>query len=97
MMRRYPAIMGRARPLDGAADNRWMTSFETYARGELETYSNATLAALHADLHNLLASNINASEWIYQLQAERSGFASLEAAEIYMQKKKPIKEIRNEK
>lgn len=86
MRRRYPAIMGSARPLDRASDDRWMTSFETYARGELETYSDATLAALHADLQDLMALGINASEWIYRLQAEQSGFDSLEAAETHMRK-----------
>ena len=97
MMRRYPAVMGGARPLDGSAEDRWVTSFETYARGELETYSDATLASLHADLQDLQARGINASEQIYQLQAERSGFASLEAAEFCMQQKRHKKENRNEK
>ena len=86
-MRRYPAIMQRARPLAGDADDRWMTSFETYARGELETYSGDTLTSLHADLVALLERGINASEQVYRLQAERSGFDSLEAAEVHMQRR----------
>lgn len=84
MMRRYPAIMGRARPLAENFDDKWITSFETYARGELETYSEATLNSLHADLEALMARGINGSGQIYRLQAERSGFSSLEAAEVHM-------------
>lgn len=83
MIRRYPAIMGSARPLAGDSDNQWRISFETYARGELETYSAATLISLHADLQGMLARGINASEQIYRLQAERSGFSSLESAEAH--------------
>lgn len=95
MMRRFPAIMGNARPLDSASDDRRITSFETYARGELATYSDATLAALHADLQDLLAQDINASEQIYRLQAEQSGFDSLEAAEAHM--KQQIEKNRKKK
>lgn len=86
MIRRYPATMGGARPLSGFFDDGWMTSFETYALGELETYSDATLVSLHADLQGMLEQGINASEQIYRLQAEQSGFASLEEAEAHMRK-----------
>jgi hypothetical protein len=95
MMRRFPAIMGSTRPLDSASDDCWMPSFETYARGELETYSDGTLASLHADLQDLLARGINASERIYRLQAEQSGFDSLEAAEAQM--KQQIEKNRKKK
>ncbi len=95
MMRRFPAIMGKARPLESASDGQWMTSFETYTRGELETYSDATLTSLYADIQTMLAQGINASERIYRLQAEQSGFSSLEAAEFDMQKKKNTKENKN--
>lgn len=87
MMRRFPAIMGNARPLDGVSDDRWMTLFETYARGELETYSDATLASLHAEMCDMLKRGTNASEKIFRLQAEQSGFDSLEAAEAHMQRR----------
>ena len=94
LMCRYPAIMGRARPLVGNSDDQWITSFETYAHGELETYSDATLTSLYADFMALMARGINGSEQVYRLQAEISGFTSLEAAEVHMgqKMKKNLKE-----
>lgn len=96
MIRRYPAIMGSARPLTQSGSNDSMTSFETYARCELETYSDVTLSSLYADMRAMLDRGINASEEIYRLQAEQSGFDSLAAAEIYMQEKKNTKEKEEE-
>ena len=87
MMRRYPALMDNARPLAQTSSDDPATSFETYARCELETYSDATLSSLYADMCTLLAKGINASEQIYRLQAEKSGFVSLEEAEAQMQRK----------
>lgn len=87
MIRRYPAIMGAARPIEGG-DDETMTSFETYARGELETYSDNTLSSLYGDICAMLEQGINGSEKIYQLQAQRSGFDSLAAAERHIQRRK---------
>jgi hypothetical protein len=91
MIHRFPAIMDGARPLARAGNEETMTSFESYARGELATYSDATLVSLHADLCDMLERGINASEKIYRLQAEQSGFDSLEAAEAHMQRRKKVK------
>lgn len=87
MISRYPSLMGSARPLTQAGSADPMTSFETYARCELETYSDDTLTSLYADMRAMLDRGINASEEIYQLQAEKSGFESLEEAEATMQRK----------
>jgi hypothetical protein len=81
---RFPAIMGAARPLEQTGGKEETTSFETYARSELETFSDTTLSSLHADIRALLEKGINASEQIYRLQAQLSGFDSLEAAEAKM-------------
>ena len=97
MIRRHPAIMGSARPISQSGSGDPMTSFETYARCELETYSDDTLTSLYADMRAMLDRGINASEEIYRLQAEKSGFGSLEAAEVYLQEKNNAKENRNEK
>jgi len=43
----HPAVMSGARPLTDEGTQAQMTSFETYARGELETYSERTLELLH--------------------------------------------------
>lgn len=39
----YPRYRQKGRPLTSTADTRWVTSFETYLRGELKTYSRNTL------------------------------------------------------
>ena len=49
MFRKYPAVMSGARPITDERTGRRMTSFETYARGELGTYSDRTLERLQAD------------------------------------------------
>ena len=81
MFRKYPALMRGARPLTDAEEGAAMTSFETYARGELETYSDRTLELLHADLVAKRARGINVSEDVYDLLAKESGYASLQEAE----------------
>ena len=40
----FPAVRAGGRPLTSAEDTPWATSFETYLRGELKTYSARTLA-----------------------------------------------------
>ena len=87
MTRRFPAIMHRARPLTKSSDDDGTTSFETYLRGELETYSDATLASLYEDMSAMQAKGINAAERLYRLQAQHSGFNSLEEAEAKMNKR----------
>lgn len=47
---RYPHVAERMRPLRTAMDTREATSFETYLRGELSTYSMDTLLCLDAQL-----------------------------------------------
>lgn len=81
MFRKYPDIMNGARPLtdDGEADR--MTSFTTYARGELETYSVRTLRLLHSDMILMQEHDGNWSEAIYDSLVKGSGYASLADAE----------------
>ena len=45
MLSRYPNILGQGRPLEDNGPGA--TSFKTYLRGELETYSNRTLELLY--------------------------------------------------
>ena len=47
---RYPHVAARMRPLHTSMDTREQTSFETYLRGELSTYSMDTLLCLDAQL-----------------------------------------------
>ena len=81
MFRDYPAVMSGARPLTDESTRAQMTSFETYARGELETYSERTLSLLHRDLLALQAAGGSLSEKVYDHLVRASGYASLEEAE----------------
>ena len=81
MFRDYPAVMSGSRPLTDESARAQMTSFETYARGELETYSERTLALLHRDLLAMLAAGESLSEKVYDILVQASGYASLAEAE----------------
>jgi hypothetical protein len=81
MFRDYPAVMSGARPLTEENTRAQMTSFETYARGELETYSARTLKFLLRDLLAMQARGESLSEKVYDCLVRESGYASLEEAE----------------
>jgi hypothetical protein len=57
------------------------TSFETYLKGELETYSDMTLSLLHRDLTQLFNEGINGSMRIYEKLTKMLGYESIEAAD----------------
>ena len=63
---KYPEIMKRARPVTSEQNNSFETSFETYLKAELETYSEQTLNLLHQDLSKLKAEGKNGSEEVYR-------------------------------
>jgi hypothetical protein len=81
MFRSHPAVMRGARPLTDESARAQMTSFETYAHGELETYSERTLTLLHRDLLAMQARGESLSEKVYDCLVRASGYASLEEAE----------------
>lgn len=81
MFDRYPKIMGRARALDSSGDTPAHTSFETYLRGELETYSHETLRLLYEDVKRFLARNANMNEALYAHLVKSLGYGSLAEAE----------------
>ena len=81
MVKKYPYLMTGARHLsesDGSADD---TSFETYLRGELETYSNNTLKLLHEDMREYLKMGVNGSERIYEHLVKEMGYHSIAEAD----------------
>lgn len=78
---KYPHLNGRGRPVRTAEDSPRGTSFETYFRGELKTYSPETLRRLHRHTRRLLEEGINGAETTLLNQAKRYGYASLAAAE----------------
>jgi hypothetical protein len=83
----YPCLMRGGRPLSKEGDAPGLTSFETYLRGELETYSEKTLELLYGDIVDLQRSGTNLSEATYRNLARQWGFDSLEALEETLQKK----------
>jgi hypothetical protein len=81
MIDTYPYLMAGARPLSRSDDVNYDTSFEIYLRGELETYSEKTLALLHLDILKLKKTGVNGSEIIYEHLARELGYDSIGAAD----------------
>lgn len=81
MIKKYPGIMSGGRPLSSAEDSAFLTSFETYLRGELETYSDATLELLNKDILAKQAQGINMAEELYTFLVKNMGYDSLDDAE----------------
>jgi hypothetical protein len=77
----YPALMAGARPLSSSEDSESATSFETYLRGELESYSDETLTLLHEDIRRKRDDGRNMSREVYDFLAKATGFSSLDEAE----------------
>jgi len=82
---RYPRLMKGGRPLNEAEDGSGLTSFATYLRGELETYSEMTLELLLDDMLMLQKSGSSLSEVIYSYLSEKWGFYSIDALEKKLQ------------
>ena len=59
---RYPKLGAAMRVLTTAEDTPEDTSFETYLRGELGTYSDRTMALYEAMVENLQAAGRNLTE-----------------------------------
>ena len=74
--KRFPAIASTGRVIHTSEDTPWDTSIETYARGEISTYSDRTVGLLKmaADYENLSEKTLRNMTALY-------GYESLEAAE----------------
>lgn len=81
----FPYVSGSGRPLYSSSDFQW-TSVETYQRGELYTYSEATLAALWAHLSTLEADGKSLARNILENSIMHYGYKSLEQAEESIRK-----------
>ena len=78
---RYPNLIGRGRPLEDGGEARGVTAFVIYLRGELETYSDNTLACLYRDVTEARARGENLTEGIYREMVRNLGYRSIEDAE----------------
>jgi hypothetical protein len=79
MLSRYPNFLGRGRPLEN--DNVGVTSFKTYLRGELETYSDRTLELLCRDIQRIRDSGQNLAQQIYSHLVRNLGYGSIDELE----------------
>jgi hypothetical protein len=78
---RYPFFLKRGRAVEDTETEGAHTSFARYLRGELETYSERTLALLRKDVSGYEARGLNMSGEIYTAMVTALGYTSLEDAE----------------
>lgn len=80
LSKKYPYVLRRGRPLHSSDDTPFVTSMETYLRGELATYSAGTLRLYYENVLREKDQNVNGSEGILDHMMKQYGFESLEDA-----------------
>lgn len=78
---KYPKMAGNARSIHTSEDNPYNTSYETYLRGELGTYSADTLLLYGRFVVDLQKQGKNLAYMIMENTAKLYGYKSLEDAE----------------
>ena len=81
LKRKYPNIAKRGRPIYSSADSLYVTSMETYLRGELSTYSPKTLKLYYENVLKQKSEKINGSEIILEHTMNGYGLKSLKDAD----------------
>ncbi len=81
LSRRYPYVTGNGRPIHQSEDSLYGTSFETYLKGELATYSQKTLQYYAAYVDALQREHRNLNEIILQNTCLAYGYTSIDDAE----------------
>lgn len=79
--RRYPKVARGSRPMSSSSDADYVTSFETYLRCELDTYSERTLRAYLAHAQALESRGANMTILNLEFVARLYGFSSLQEME----------------
>lgn len=79
--RKYPKMAGNARSIRTSEDSEYNTSYETYLRGEISTYSENTFILYSSFIISLLKQNRNLAKEIMENTAKLYGYDSLEDAE----------------
>lgn len=77
----YPKMAGNARSIHTSEDTPYNTSYETYLRGELGTYSETTFILYGRFITGLLKEKRNLAYETMENTANFYGYASLEKAE----------------
>ena len=81
---KYPKMAGNARSIRTSEDTAFSTSYETYLRGEMSTYSENTFVLYSGFIVSLLKQNRNLAMEIMENTAKLYGYDSLDAAERRM-------------
>lgn len=81
---KYPKMAGNARSIHTSEDNEYNTSYETYLRGELGTYSELTFVLYGRFITELMQSGKNLAYETMKNTAKLYGYESLELAEKSM-------------
>lgn len=81
---KFPKMAGNARSIHTNEDTAFNTSYETYLRGEMGTYSERTLILYGRFITGLLQENRNLAYEIMENTAKLYGYESVEAAEERM-------------
>lgn len=85
--KKYPYMAKNSRKIHTTEDTLWETSYETYLRGELGTYSDQTLETYGRFIVELARRNLNLAYLIMENTAEFYGYESVEEAEYALKKK----------
>ena len=78
----YPKLANDARDITSASDNKNNTSYETYLRGELLTYSDELVKIYGEFIVKLYREGKNLAKMTIENTAKLQGFESLEEAEM---------------
>lgn len=81
---KYPKMAGNARSIRTSEDTEFNTSYETYLRGEMGTYSESTFVLYSGFIVSMLKQNRNLAMEIMENTAKLYGYDSLERAERRM-------------
>lgn len=79
--RLYPKVSRGSRPTNKSGDEDWVTSFETYLRCELYTYSERTLNAYLHHVEDMVGRGINMTILNLEFMAKLYGFSCLQEME----------------
>ena len=89
----YPYLANRGRAVHTYEDTEYNTSYETYLRGELLTYSPKMLVLYAEFIKRLQKKGLNLSKFIMSFTTSLYGYASLEAAESKLKYSAAAKEM----
>ncbi len=82
--KKYPKLSGNARVIHTSEDTEFSTSYETYLRGELYTYSENTLMLYGRYIVDLSRKNKNLAYMIMENTVHLYGYESVDEAEKRM-------------